>query len=256
METKSFDSDWNLGDQKFRDGRYGPIFSGLIESIAKLVTVEIIEQDDDSQKTQDLLAQLNKRPTASEEPHPYIVTFLGFQQKPEGFCLLWEYEGGGTLQEFINQHGALDSDVVEIYLAHLVTGLKALQERGYSTAFINSANIMLGPKLTAKIEPPILGVTGTRRAVPPGVLTVPELELDSPISENMPNPDVWLLGVVAAEALTGNSLTEASARQIKAQLEEGIGNGSESAWELFIPHDVSEKLAAPVADFLRQCFIV
>lgn len=88
----------------------------------------------------------------------------------------------------------------------------------------------------------------------PGVLTVPELIPDGPLPSNMPKVDVWLLGIVAAEALSGTLLTDTSARQIRAQLQEQDSEGS--AWELFVPRDVAEKLDTHAVDFLRQCFLL
>ncbi|KAJ4417556.1 hypothetical protein N0V82_006115 [Gnomoniopsis sp. IMI 355080] len=257
--TTSVDYEWHLDNVKVRDGRYGPICSGLNQSTHKLLAVEVIEQGRDLQTSSILISHLGlvQHRTTSMEPHPSIVTFLGFQQKTEGLCLLWEWEGGETLQQHIQEHGAMDHDVVGIYLRRLSVGIEALQDRGFITNFVTSARILLASGMTVKIEPPIidLAVAGFA-AIPPGVLTVPELIRDGPLPNNMPKVDVWLLGIVAAEALSGVLLTDDSARRIRAQLEEKEGQESGSAWELFVPRDVAEKLDAPALDFLRQCFML
>lgn len=178
---------------------------------------------------------------------------LGFQQKAEGICLIWECEGAGTMQDFIQQHGAIEKDLMRVYLGRLVTGLEALQERGFAILFTDTGNILLISGLGLNIEPPILDVTVAGCALPPGMLTLPKLILDGPLPRNMRKADVWLLGIVASEVLSGIRLTATSARRIMAQVQEKDGG---SAWELFMPHDVAKKLDGPASDFLRQCFIV
>lgn len=107
--------------------------------------------------------------------------------------------------------------------------------------------------MIAKMAAPIIDLkVAGYAALPPGVLTVPELIPDGPLPSNMPKVDVWLLGIVAAEALSGDFLTDTSARRIRAHFREKEG----SAWELFVPRDVAEKLDTHAVDFLRQCFML
>lgn len=263
--TTSINYEWNLDNVKIRDGRYGPICTGLNHQTTTLLTVEIIEQGRDPETAHTLASHLTEylqHQTAPMDPHPCINTFLGFQQKAEGLCLLWEWEGTRTLKEWIEQFGAMDPDIeLGIYLNRLATGIDALQKRGFTTIFLASDHILLAIDINgmiAKIEPPIIDMTvADFAALPPGLLTVPELIPDGASPSNMLKVDVWLLGIVAAEALTGEFLSDASARRIRAQVQEKKGNDStDSAWELFVPHDVSEKLEAPVVDFLRQCFML
>lgn len=259
--TTSVDYEWNLDNVKVREGRYGPICTGLNLSTSKLLTAEVIEQGRDPQTAQTLISHLNQHLqhcTMPTEPHPCIVTFLGFTQKAEGLCLLWEWESL-TLQQWIQTYGGMDPDVeVGVYLGRLAAGIEALQQRGFSTTFLASAQILLAADMTAKIVPPVIDMAMAGfAALPPGVLTVPELIPDGPLpGNNMLKVDVWLLGVVGVEALSGECLTDTSARQIRAHLQEREGGGDGSAWELFVPRGVTEKLDTHALNFFRQCFML
>lgn len=105
--------------------------------------------------------------------------------------------------------------------------------------FIDTGNILLTSGLGLNIEPPILDVTVAGCALPPSLLKLPELILDGPL---LRKADVWLLGIVASEVLSGIHLTATSACRIMAQVQEKDGG---SAWELFMPHDVANKLDGP-----------
>lgn len=263
MEFTSFvDYEWNLDNVKVRDGRYGPICSGLNLSSYQLMNAEVIEQGRDPQTAQILISHLNehlRHRTSPTEPHPSIVTFLGFSQKEEGLCLLWDWESQ-TLQDCIQEDGATTIDVVTvgIYLGQLAHGIEALQQRGFPMSFLSSAHIMLGINMRAKIVPPVIDMAAASfAALPPGLLTVPELILDGPLpSNNLPKVDVWLLGIVGAELLTGKCLTDTSARQIRAQLQERESGDDGSAWEFFVPRSVVENLDTHAVYFFRQCFML
>lgn len=118
------------------------------------------------------------------------------------------------MQDFIEQHGTIEQDIMQVYLGPLAMGLEALQEQKFATAFLDSINILLTSKLTLKIELPVLDVKR-----PLGMLTLPELILDCSPPRNMRRADVWLLGIVAAEALSGIRLTAASTSRIMAQVQ-------------------------------------
>lgn len=254
-EYTSNTSDWTFGDLKIRDGRYGPVTTGL-KTDGKLFTAELLEPGS-PQAVQSLVAYLNSRqmdqPSA---PHPHTVSYLGFEQNEDktGVYILTEYPSGGTLSESLRDLGAVDRGIAQIYLRRLVLGLEELKKRGLATVFLNSGNIFIHVASDTlaglKIEAPHLDISVAGCALPPGIVTLPEVVL---AQSHMRKADVWLLGIVAAEILTGECPTAASAGRIATQ----VGKQKEgSAWELFVPGDVAGKLDELAVDFLRNCFIV
>lgn len=287
----SIDYKWNPDHVKVRDGRYGPVCSALNETTGKLLNVEIIEQTRDPKAAQTtlLLSQLNNNNSStnqqrlqrlSTDPHPGFLSLLGFEHRPDdgGLCLLWEW-ACWTLQEQIQKEdsrpGVEDTVTVGAYLSRLAAGLEALQERGFVPSFVAAPHILVDAYRTTslKIVPPLFDVAvaaGLGGAVlPPGVLTVPELlgreeqQLVEQVKwDEMPKIDIWLLGIVGAELLLGECLTDTAARQVRAQLQERVlekqenSDGSDSAWELFVPRHVAEKLDTHAVEFFRQCFVL
>lgn len=92
---------------------------------------------------------------------PSFVNFLGayFQEGSVVFAL--EYMNRGSLQDYIDQHGALPVDVVVRAARQLTLGLHALHERQLSHRDIKPANILVDHQGNCKLAD--FGILGTAR---------------------------------------------------------------------------------------------
>lgn len=239
--------DWDLSQKKIRDGQYGPVFSGLRADTSHLITAEKLELEGpgDSPVRDIIVSQLEKNQTGLSQPN--VVSYLGYELKEGHIFVLREHLLGGTLQDFIRDHGVIPQPLTRAILRQVLLGLEQLQEQGVAVAFLDSRNIMMDTKAGVKIEAPLLDMTITGQPLPSTVLTLPEIILSQ---RNMRKADVWLFGIVAAQLVSGVH-TFAAAADIATRIQQAQG----SAWELMLPQRVKRsELDEQVSDLLRKCF--
>lgn len=241
--------DWTLGN-KIRDGRYGPVFLALRADTAELITAEKLVLDEPGTSpvitTDRVVLHLESKQVYPSQPN--VVSYLGHQLKDEHNFILTEYSPGGTLRDFVQRYGAIPQPLACAVLRQIILGLEQLQTQGFAVVFLDAKNVLMDNKGGAKIEAPLLDITFTGQPLPPTILTLPELILGQ---QSMRKADVWLLGIIAAQMLTGdcNIAGASSASTVVAQVKQAQG----SAWELPVPEDVASKLDEQASDFLRKC---
>lgn len=235
--------DWTIGS-KVRDGRYGPVYLALRDDTAELITAEeLVLDESNSSQLESVASHLQSRLLTPGQPN--VVSFLGYQAKEGNIFILSEYMPGGTLQDFIKQYGPIPQPLARSFLRQIVLGLEQLQRQGSAVIFIESANVMIDNKGLVKIEAPLLDVTVSGQSLPATILSLPELVLDQ---QNMRKADVWLLGIIAAQTLLGDS-SIAGDSSVATKLKQPRGSGL----ELLIPQETASKLDEPASDFIRRC---
>lgn len=241
--------DWILKDGKIRDGRYGPVFLALRTDTADIIAAEQLGLEDpsDAYALESIVSCLENKKVKQSEPN--VISYLGYRFEGDHIFLLTEYLLGGTLRDFIQKNSVIPQPLTRSFLRHILRGLAQLYKQGFAVVFLDSENILMENTGNLKIEPPLLDVTVAGQLLPPGILTLPELLLGQ---RNMRKADVWLLGIVAAQLLSGDCshAMANSTSHVTTQIKQNEG----SAWELFIPQDVAGNLDAKASDFLRQCF--
>ncbi|KAI3392427.1 hypothetical protein diail_5706 [Diaporthe ilicicola] len=242
--------DWTIG-AKVRDGRCGPVYLALRDDTGELIAAEEVVLDDhaDSSVLESVASRLESelgRPSL-----PNVVSYLGYQLREGRMFILTEYIPGGTLQDFVRSYGAIPEPLARSFLRQIVLGLKQLQSHGLAVTFLDSTNVLIDNKGIAKIEAPLLDVTVTGQPLPSAILALPELIRGQ---QNMRKADIWLVGIIAAQLLTGDcSLAEASsAHSVAARLKQA----QESGLELLISRDVASKFSESASDFMRQCLTI
>ncbi|KAJ0116878.1 hypothetical protein J7T55_010029 [Diaporthe amygdali] len=239
---------WYLGS-KAREGRYGPVFVALRDDTAELITAEQVALDGLGDSAESVVVLLESKLATSNPPG--LVSYLGYEVKEEHVFILREYMPGGTIREFIRNYGAIPESLSRSFLRQIIIGLEQMYEQGITVIFLDSESVLLDNKGIVKIEAPLLGVTTTGQPPPSTILTPPELKLGQ---EPTHKADAWLLGIIAAELLTGScSLAEGSAASsATAKIEEVQG----SAVDLLVPQAKASKLDEQALDFIRQCLSV
>lgn len=239
--------DWIIGS-KIRDGRHGPVFLGMRTDTAEFISAEELppqDEPDDASTLESVEAVLESRLAIPNQPN--VIPYLGYQHKEGRTFILTEYLQGGTLQDLIRSYGALPDTLVRNILRQVVLGLEQLRGQGIGPVFVDLGVVMLDNVGVVKIEAPLLDVTG--RPLPSGIpAPPPEILLGQ---DDMRKSDVWLLGVMAAQLLTGRcDLAEGGgAGSLATRIREAQG----SALGLFVADDVSCKLDGQALDFMRQC---
>lgn len=242
--------DWTIGS-KMRDGRYGPVFLGLRSDTADLISAEEFTPQDEpgtASALESVLALLESRLARPSQPN--IISCLGYEIKEGRIFILTEYLPGGTLRDLIRSYGAIPQPLARTILRQVVLGLEQLQKQGISPVFLELGIVMMDNVGVVKIEAPLLDVaTKTGQPLPSAALAPPpEILLGQ---QDLLKADVWLLGILAAQLLTGDcSLAEGgSTGSVAERIKEGQG----SALELLIPSDVASKLDGQASDLIRQC---
>lgn len=239
--------DWIVGS-KIRDGRNGPVFLGMRTDTAEFISAEELPPQDESDSAsapESLETLLESRLAIPNQPN--VIPYLGYQHKEGRTFILTEYLQGGTLQDLIRSYGAIPQPLARTILRQVVLGLEQLRAQGISPVFVDLGVVMMDNVGVVKIEAPLLDVTG--RPLPSGILAPPpEILLGQ---SDLRKADVWLLGVMVAQLLTGKcDLAEGGpAESFATRIKEAQG----SALELLVPEGMAGKIDGPALDLIRQC---
>jgi serine/threonine protein kinase len=244
---------WSLNARtsKTSDGRYGPIYQALRDDTGAFITAELVPLAllPEGTSLEGLATQISaalQHPVTSEK----VVKFLGYHidTEREGVFVLTEWTTGGTLWDFVQgTKGAIPLSLACSLTRQIISGLKEL---GKGPVFLDpKTNILISNEGDVAIIPPVLDLAITADAVEKGQLPVTALTLPKLSPEKA---DVWLLGVLLAQMLSGNGNlggTTDSARLLSAAV---AGLEGESASELFLSDGLRGN--AECVDFLRGCF--
>lgn len=243
----SHDFDWTIGS-KIRDGRYGPVFLGLRTDTGDLISAEELapEGEERSTSTPESVGAILKSRLASPS-QPNVISLLGYQRKEGRMFVFTEYLPGGTLRDLIRSYGAVPQALARNIVRQVALGLEQLQKQEIGPVFLDLDIVMMDNVGAVKIEAPLLGVAGL--PLPPAILAPPPESLGG--QHDLLKADVWLLGVMAAQLLTGDcSLAGGrSAGSVVEQIKQAQG----SALELVVTKDVAGKLEKEASDLIRQC---
>lgn len=182
---------------------------------------------------------------------PGLLSFLGAYLVPEReqIAIVLEYMDGGTLADVLKKLGRLPEDALATITARLLQGLVFMHSRHMVHRDIKPANILMSRSGEAKLSD--FGISATAEHTLAQCLTYTgTVTYMSPERlENKPynfKADIWSLGLVLVECLTGRYPFEAGAAGGPMEL---IIHVLQDEVPLPPPGSISE----PCRDFLSSC---
>ncbi|OMJ67917.1 hypothetical protein SteCoe_34792 [Stentor coeruleus] len=194
-------------ESKIGEGNYGIVYLGKNSITKEVIAGKAIPMKNPNPK---LLKQMEteiKVLKASE--CPYIIKLHDVLKTQNNIYLIMEYCGGGDLENYVKSHGKVQEFLAQRWLSQLVESFISLQEKGIMHRDIKLANILLTSKDDNKCDIRVAdfgfarflnenSFAATQLGTP--LFMAPEIFNNEHYSFKA---DVWSLGVLAYEILTG-----------------------------------------------------
>lgn len=197
-------------ESKIGEGNYGVVYLGKNSKTQEVVASKAIPMKNPNPK---LLKQMDTeiRVLKSSEC-PYIIKLHDVLKTQNNIYLIMEYCGGGDMENYVKVHGRVQEPIAKRWLSQLVESFIYLQEKGIMHRDIKLANILLTSNndQTADIRVADFGFArflnensfaATQLGTP--LFMAPEIFNNEHYSYKA---DVWSLGVLSFEILTGASV--------------------------------------------------
>ncbi|KAL8370603.1 hypothetical protein RB595_000801 [Gaeumannomyces hyphopodioides] len=253
--TVSFE--WTLNNDKVRDGRYGPVFLALNNATGQLLAAERLDLDLPALAT--ALAHLDQTPGChDQEWQQHTLPYFGYQRRGDHTYVLTGVAHGGTLSDFLEPlQGAVPMDLARNIIRSVAKGVDGLRTaRGLSAVLPDARHVWIDHLGNAKVEAPLLDVAMAGQMLPPALLSLPELVVGG--ADGLRKADGWLLGVIAAQVLSGRPgivADYASATSVGAEISRQ--GQITTALEILVPdREVALPKDQAALDFLCQCLTV
>ncbi|KLU89617.1 hypothetical protein MAPG_08588 [Magnaporthiopsis poae ATCC 64411] len=173
-----------LDDEQLRERRHGPLFDAVDPETGEIRAAEHLDLEQPA--LEKALSQLQQRPKDSHSLYYPVVAYFGYRRQDGLAHLVTEAHNCRTLSDQIKHDGA------------------PLPVKGLTVVFLDARQIRIGRLVLPLIEGPILDITAKGRPFLSTALTLPELALDGQAGGgSLRRADVWLLGIVAAQMVTG-----------------------------------------------------
>ena len=128
-------------------GGFSEVFLGLSHDTGELICVKQLAAGFDSTDIATMEAEVAVLRSLS---HPNIVKYLGTDQRDQ-FTILLEYVPGGSIDLLLSQFGALDEEVVKLYVRQALWGLQYLHHECIIHHDIKGANILVSDRGEVKL---------------------------------------------------------------------------------------------------------
>jgi len=150
--------------------------------------------------------------------HPHFVQIVDVMETDREVLLILEYLAGGDLKTYIQDNGPLRESTVRRWMAHLLKALSFLRQNGIVHRDLKTENLLLSERSDqAVLKMADFGLSSYETDVKKEgegivgspIYAAPEILLDSDSRCNY-KTDLWSVGLICFEMLTGRCLYEAN----------------------------------------------
>ena len=201
--------------RKLGEGGMGAVFEAHDTSLNRTVAVKVLASD--MERTPESHRRLLREArTAAALNHPNICTIHDVVESDGQTALVMEYVAGKTLREIVAERPLALAKALDIAL-QMAAAVKAAHDRGIVHRDIKSSNVMLTPAGQAKILDFGLAYGADQETLSAASITAGTPQYMSPEQVEGKcadfRTDVWSLGVVLFEMVTGKVPFESDSRQ-------------------------------------------
>ncbi|KAJ6774393.1 MITOGEN-ACTIVATED PROTEIN KINASE KINASE KINASE 20 [Salix purpurea] len=198
----------------------------------------------------------NEREVVAELGYcPQIIQYFGHSHTVEEnnehlYNLLLEYASGGSLSQKLNKAGCFQERDVKDYARSILEGLRHIHAKGFVHCDLKLENILLFENEEVKIADFGLAKKAGKAQGRAEIRGTPLYMAPESVNDNEyeSGVDIWALGCVVIEMLTGKPAWNCKPGTNMFVLLIRIGKGDESP-------QIPEELSQQGKDFLSKCFV-
>jgi serine/threonine protein kinase len=203
---------------KIASGSFGRVFRADDPSTGRVVAIKVLRSRwcDDKRRVELFVREAK---TGMSLKHPNIVEILAVNHEPQSnqYYIVMEFVEGGDLAEFLKVRKKLQPDEMLRILDDTTAALAHAFSKGYSHRDIKLTNILISSQGTAKLVD--FGLAGgnagsspkgSEEAAVDRTVDYAGLEKASNVPPGDPRSDIFFVGCVAYELLSGRSPLEKS----------------------------------------------
>ena len=230
--------------KQIASGGFSDVFLGLSHDTGELICVKQLKA---GFAESDIAAMETEVSLLKRLAHPNIVQYLG-TDRGERFTILLGYVPGGSIALLLSQFGALEEELVTLYIHQAVRGLEYLHSEGIVHSDIKGANILVSDKGEVRLTD--FGCSYCSRSADVNCLVMGTVLWMAPEvcrqEESNWSCDIWSLGCTILQMATNQEPWS------EMQFEHTIPAFYHIA-TCQQPPQVSDTLCSPMQDVVRQC---
>jgi serine/threonine-protein kinase len=193
-------------DEKIGEGGMGAVFRGVDMMLEREVAIKFLRPELSSQP-QVVERFRSEAVTLAKLNHPNVATLYNFMRQGDSFFMVLEFVRGVTLDNVIQQRGAIPCDQAIPLFCQVLDGIQHAHDFGIIHRDIKPANMMLTEKGMLKVlDFGIARILGTARMTRQGNI-IGTIEYMSPEQvrgmDTDARSDIYSLGMLLYEMLTG-----------------------------------------------------
>ncbi|RWS06909.1 mitogen-activated protein kinase kinase kinase 4-like protein [Dinothrombium tinctorium] len=238
---------WQRGF-KIGEGRFGKVYTAVNNATGELIAMkEIHLQPNDHRSIKEAIDEIK---IFEGIKHPNLVRYYGVEIHREELYIFMEYCNEGTLESVVQLH--LPEQIVRKYTRQLLEAVNMLHENGIVHRDIKSSNIFLTSDGKLKLGDFGCCMKLKNHTTLPGELNAfvgtpaymaPEIFMKNPIEGHGRAADIWSIGCVVLEMLTGRRPWHDLDNSYQIMFRVGMGDIPE------VPSDICEE----GKDFIFHC---